>query len=319
MEEEPSQDVYAAARLLHDQQVSHANNHPRDEDERYNGIGFAKHSGQQESSTDARGSTPPLPSFYANTPYNFSAADTLKSLNATVKTSSYPDPDHPNGENGHGGLHHPRGLNFGSDREFHSDNYIAADRNYLDAPLDEYAAMALYKPGDINPENPQPTAKDQSRKRRKRSAKASEVSSDEDEGDEDDETGNPRRKRVSYAAKDREQDREGSSGKGKTGKRYNKALPQTSPGKGGKLSPPATKSQRENLSEEQKRSNHILSEQKRRNVIKQGFEDINRMVPELRTGGFSKSNMLVEAAKFLRQLQEGNEVLRRQLETLDEG
>jgi len=68
---------------------------------------------------------------------------------------------------------------------------------------------------------------------------------------------------------------------------------------------------RENLSEEQKRSNHIQSEQKRRNLIKQGFHELEILVPELRSGGFSKSNMLVEAAKYLEELIEGNDALKR--------
>ncbi|KAF2141214.1 uncharacterized protein K452DRAFT_298615 [Aplosporella prunicola CBS 121167] len=70
---------------------------------------------------------------------------------------------------------------------------------------------------------------------------------------------------------------------------------------------------RENLSEEQKRNNHILSEQKRRNLIKQGFEELNELVPGLKTGGFSKSSVLMEGAKFLETLVDGNEILKRAL------
>ncbi|KAK8151089.1 hypothetical protein BC567DRAFT_144337, partial [Phyllosticta citribraziliensis] len=66
---------------------------------------------------------------------------------------------------------------------------------------------------------------------------------------------------------------------------------------------------RENLSEEQKRSNHILSEQKRRNAIKVGFGALNELVPGLKAGGFSKSAMLIEAAKFLENLVVGNQML----------
>ncbi|KAH6619002.1 hypothetical protein C7974DRAFT_401310 [Boeremia exigua] len=68
----------------------------------------------------------------------------------------------------------------------------------------------------------------------------------------------------------------------------------------------AQKLQRENLSEAQKRSNHILSEQKRRNLIKRGFDDLHDLVPEIRTGGLSKSSVLTEAANFLDQLVAGN-------------
>ena len=73
---------------------------------------------------------------------------------------------------------------------------------------------------------------------------------------------------------------------------------------------------RENLTEEQKRNNHILSEQKRRNLIRQGFEDLCSLVPGLKGGGFSKSAMLTQAADWLEELLRGNEVLKAQLSEL---
>ncbi|CAG7983839.1 unnamed protein product [Penicillium salamii] len=76
---------------------------------------------------------------------------------------------------------------------------------------------------------------------------------------------------------------------------------------------PGSKTARENLTEEQKRTNHILSEQKRRNLIRQGFEDLCILVPGLRGGGFSKSAMLTGAADWLEDLLRGNEILQRQL------
>jgi len=78
-------------------------------------------------------------------------------------------------------------------------------------------------------------------------------------------------------------------------------------------SPPKT---RENLSEEQKRENHIKSEQKRRTMIKEGFEDLAKVVPGLHNGGMSKSGMLQVAGKFLGDLLEGNDRLRKQLEAV---
>ncbi|KAJ5223832.1 hypothetical protein N7468_008374 [Penicillium chermesinum] len=74
-----------------------------------------------------------------------------------------------------------------------------------------------------------------------------------------------------------------------------------------------SKAPRENLSEEQKRTNHILSEQKRRNLIRQGFDDLCSLVPGLRGGGFSKSAMLTQAADWLEDIMHGNEILRNQL------
>lgn len=78
----------------------------------------------------------------------------------------------------------------------------------------------------------------------------------------------------------------------------------------------ASKSARENLTEEQKRTNHILSEQKRRNLIKQGFDELCSLVPELRGGGFSKSAMLMQAADWLEDILHGNEILKAQLADL---
>ncbi|TQV97636.1 hypothetical protein V2A60_006624 [Cordyceps javanica] len=74
------------------------------------------------------------------------------------------------------------------------------------------------------------------------------------------------------------------------------------------------KGPRENLSEEQKRSNHIRSEQKRRTLIKEGFDDLCELVPGLKGGGFSKSTMLTMAAEWLEQLLQGNQTLAAQLQ-----
>jgi hypothetical protein len=77
------------------------------------------------------------------------------------------------------------------------------------------------------------------------------------------------------------------------------------------------KAGRENLTEEQKRNNHILSEQKRRNLIKQGFDDLCELVPDLKGGGYSKSAMLVQAADWLENMLKGNEELRAMLLSLN--
>ncbi|KAL3469878.1 hypothetical protein BJX99DRAFT_240440 [Aspergillus californicus] len=75
----------------------------------------------------------------------------------------------------------------------------------------------------------------------------------------------------------------------------------------------SSKNSRENLTEEQKRSNHILSEQKRRNLIRTGFEDLCTLVPGLKGGGFSKSAMLTQAADWLDEMIDGNRALKTQL------
>ncbi|PYI08556.1 HLH transcription factor [Aspergillus sclerotiicarbonarius CBS 121057] len=76
------------------------------------------------------------------------------------------------------------------------------------------------------------------------------------------------------------------------------------------------KNARENLTEEQKRNNHILSEQKRRNLIRQGFDDLCTLVPGLKGGGFSKSAMLTQAADWLEEILRGNDILKAQLAEL---
>ncbi|KAK2677464.1 hypothetical protein RAB80_006204 [Fusarium oxysporum f. sp. vasinfectum] len=68
---------------------------------------------------------------------------------------------------------------------------------------------------------------------------------------------------------------------------------------------------------EQKRENHIKSEQKRRTLIKEGFDDLCDLVPGLRGGGFSKSTMLAMAAEWLEDLLKGNEALAAQLAALE--
>ncbi|KAF2858144.1 hypothetical protein K470DRAFT_199222, partial [Piedraia hortae CBS 480.64] len=51
---------------------------------------------------------------------------------------------------------------------------------------------------------------------------------------------------------------------------------------------------RQNLTDGEKRHNHIMSEQKRRNVIKQAYSDLERLVPVLSEGrpGLSKADAL---------------------------
>ncbi|KAI5918763.1 hypothetical protein F4810DRAFT_554792 [Camillea tinctor] len=68
---------------------------------------------------------------------------------------------------------------------------------------------------------------------------------------------------------------------------------------------------RENLTDAQKRENHIKSEQKRRGAIKEGFEGLCEIVPNLKGGGYSKSTMLVIAGEWLEALIKGNEEISR--------
>ena len=79
----------------------------------------------------------------------------------------------------------------------------------------------------------------------------------------------------------------------------------------------AAKAARENLTEEQKRENHIRSEQKRRTLIKEGFDDLGELVPGLKAGGFSKSATLTMAADWLDELLRGNKILSMQISALE--
>lgn len=133
----------------------------------------------------------------------------------------------------------------------------------------------------------------------------------------------PRKRRKSKNQKDMVDDEDdeddgdfSKSGRKKKGKGAS-SLP-SPPDSNGKRRKSAvnSKAPRENLTEEQKRENHIRSEQKRRTVIKEGFDDLCELVPGLKGGGFSKSTMLTMAGEWLEELLKGNEALASQLSSL---
>lgn len=73
---------------------------------------------------------------------------------------------------------------------------------------------------------------------------------------------------------------------------------------------------RQNLTDEQKRNNHIASEQKRRDAMKTNFEELNRIVPALTHGGsgLSRSEILQHTGNALESCKAGNLVIARLLE-----
>ena len=82
---------------------------------------------------------------------------------------------------------------------------------------------------------------------------------------------------------------------------------------------------KELLSEEQKKVNHVLSEQRRRALIKEGFEKLEKLTPALSLapvsagpgntgGGHSKSAILFSAAAYIEELQRTVNALKAQLE-----
>lgn len=72
------------------------------------------------------------------------------------------------------------------------------------------------------------------------------------------------------------------------------------------------KQPRHNLSDTQKRNNHIASEQKRRDAMKSNYEELNIYVPSLGLGGthgLSRSEILQHSADWLESLKLGNEAI----------
>ena len=149
--------------------------------------------------------------------------------------------------------------------------------------------------------------------------------------DEDDQDSRPRKRRKSKFQEEADDDDESpASATNKAGSKKRKSIkkassndsPTPSSEQGHKRrkstagSNATAKTARENLTEDQKRENHIKSEQKRRTLIREGFEDLGELVPGLRGGGFSKSAVLIMAADWLEDLIQGNEVLRRRLDSM---
>lgn len=79
------------------------------------------------------------------------------------------------------------------------------------------------------------------------------------------------------------------------------------------------KGQRKKITIEQKRSNHIRHEKKRRELIRDGFNELTELVPGLRGGAWSRSKILYKATELLKTLLEKNEALQEQLNALKAG
>ncbi len=76
------------------------------------------------------------------------------------------------------------------------------------------------------------------------------------------------------------------------------------------------KSPRENLSEEQKKLNHINSEQRRRDAIRDAFDNLLNIVPSLRSENASRAIRVDHAIRWLEELLDGNEELKRRLSAI---
>ena len=223
-----------------------------------------------------------------------------------------------------GSSRRPAPLNFGSDREFHGTKYAAPNMqkppehdlmNILSSFSHDTTASPTHTRYQSLPDRPSIP----SSSRRKRRRRSSEEEEDSELSEEEEAPRKSRRARARLEEEEDSDDEESMSTSRKRKRTSAKSKVPPSPRHRRKSSPVGKKPQRENLTEEQKRSNHIHSEQKRRNLIKMGFDDTNRMVPELRAGGFSKSNMLQEAARFMRELKEGNNRMAAMLGMIDKG
>lgn len=56
------------------------------------------------------------------------------------------------------------------------------------------------------------------------------------------------------------------------------------------------------LSEQEKKNNHIASEQKRRAAIREGFDELAALIPGMKGQGRSEAIVLEGTAKFIREL-----------------
>ena len=211
--------------------------------------------------------------------------------------------------------HMKRTYSFGTDHSFNNPSGYAAPRpqeaehqalRHLSSDMQRSQPAPQQLAGANGNAATSPTRPSYSyRERPSDDEQSDEASSDDD--DDGDRPAKKRKKSNRSVGKD-------SSGKNGTSGRSapkNRKLSSVTESSKKKRSGSAQRLQRENLTEAQKRSNHILSEQKRRNLIKRGFDDLHDLVPEIRNGGLSKSSVLMEAANFLEKLIEENEAFRR--------
>lgn len=318
-----SADVYQAAGILH------GNNSNVNRQHSNNAFAYAPDNAGAESN----GFTyPPLNTSNSSNYYNTPSTATNPYSAMQQPRYSQAEVDDAYGQgysNGSGERRRNVSLNFGTDDHFRTTIYEAAS---LDGPDKELADVISHNFANsersvLGAAPPAPIA---NMRKRARPSQEGDVK-DEDRSADDNEDDSRKRRRGQF--KDEEDDAypDGTYSRGKKGKRRPQpplrtpSIPQEAPEtptqqqhqppRVGGLARPT----RENLSEEQKRSNHIMSEQKRRNLIKTGFDDITRMVPELRSGSLSKSNMLIEAGRFIRKMRDENRELEDLVGPIDKG
>jgi hypothetical protein len=198
-------------------------------------------------------------------------------------------------------------YHFGSDNHFHSNGFIPASEHERHEAREEFLTEELRRLKPINRDelnltrgtSPEVTQG----KKRKLSQNADEPQRVDRSGSRDQIPINPPRK-------------SSGKGRGQGARRQSQADVHSTKRRRSSLSGPKPPL-RDHLTEEQKRSNHIQSEQKRRTAIAQGFSALHDLVPELiiQGGGLSKSNVLIEAVTFLETLHRNNAEIKRRLGT----
>ncbi|KAI9763616.1 MAG: hypothetical protein M1840_000410 [Geoglossum simile] len=80
--------------------------------------------------------------------------------------------------------------------------------------------------------------------------------------------------------------------------------------------PPSANGERPRLTEQEKKNNHIASEQKRRQAIREGFDRLTELVPGLEGQGRSESVVLRKSVDFMRKEVEERRTLVARIEAL---
>lgn len=304
------------------------------------GMGYAGQQGPPtptqyvQANMNSRQQYPPISQTFTNQPYQTSNGQHSRSNSGYTNTT--PLTHTPTFEQSRATQKHPIGLAFGSDDKFQPNEYKSLDEHaqyqedlhqlhFLNSAVTEgphdhklppsqyggnmsptsghvggHQSNASYDGDDDHPDNP--------RKRTRRDA------------DLDDGANAPsasRRKSTGTANKRGPQKQAASPNRRKSSAAAGGATGTSPPGSSNGGTAP--KSARQNLSEDQKRENHIQSEQKRRNLIKEGFDECKTMVPELRNVNPTKGAFLQTAAKFMRDLKERNAEMARLIEEMDKG
>lgn len=229
-------------------------------------------------------------------------------------------------------------IRWGSDAGFASpqgfiapavqDDLAAVERSHMHAIENAFAIVPAQMGSSAEttrPSSPARPHEPKSNQRRKSVVK--------DEAEDDEQASRPRKRRKNKApVEDADEDEDDNESpttatskpqnpkKRKPNKKGISDSPSTDPELGHKRRKSTgvgVKPTRENLTEDQKRENHIKSEQKRRTLIREGFEDLGELVPGLRGGGFSKSAVLIMSADWLEDLIQGNKVLQARLDQME--